>query len=654
MPEQRRGRLNPFLRKPLHVILEEDCQRQPTNSGDFDGARAPSVGDDDADGEGGIELPQRQRADGEHEEELSLEYREDHDRTSPLEQQHSSQTQQRHRQHAHLPLPPRHLTLFDLVSIGVGGTIGSGIFVLNGLIAHQYAGPATFISWIISGVAALLSGCCYAELSGRIPSAGSSYAYAFVALGELPAFVTAGMLTLEFLLSGSAVARSWGDKVVEWMRVELNVSEKALRFLEPGYGINPAACLVSIVTTALVLAGVKESKRVTDLVTWVKVLLVSGMTIGGYILFDPSNFKPFVPPEYGASGVLRGAISSFFGYLGFDAVCCVAGEAINAERNLPLSIMITLAIVTTLYVLAAIALVGMQSYEDISPESPFPEAFKANGVEWAAQLTAFGEIVTLPVVVLISVVIQPRLQYALASDGLLPQMFGEIDATGNPRKGALFAGVLMTLFATFIPFSDLDDFVSAGILVAFTVTNCSLVIMRRQSPESNPNLLPKLLALFNLFSFLTCITASHGLHLPIGWVFAVFLGLVSIILARKMAIQCPPTSSFGNSTDKAIQLFGDRQYFSTPLIPYLPCLGMTANFFLISQLSFFGIGLLLIYALVAVLLYFLYGAHHSVGRNAGWEQQYSSIDEKEPHHDHPTAEETGDRDHSSVHDGVMT
>ena len=164
------------------------------------------------------------------------------------------------------------------------------------------------------------------------------------------------------------------------------------------------------------------------------------MTIGGFALFNSSNFKPFVPPEFGATGVLRGAVSSFFGYLGFDAVCCVAGEAINAERNLPLSIMITLSVVSSLYVAAAIALVGMQNYQNISPESGFPrkfivllllqignncksttvtifvgtsEAFKANNIEWAAQITAFGEVLTLPVVVLISVVIQPRLQYAL-------------------------------------------------------------------------------------------------------------------------------------------------------------------------------------------------------------------------------------------------
>jgi amino acid transporter len=178
-------------------------------------------------------------------------------------------------------LPPRHLTLFDLVSIGVGGTIGSGIFVLNGLIAHSYAGPAVFLSWILSGFAALLSGCCYAELSGRIPSTGSSYAYTFVALGELPAFIAAGMLSLEFLLSGSAVARSWGDKVVEWARVQLSASDDVIRVLDPGYNINPMACLVSILSTILVAKGIKESKIITDFFTWIKVLLVLFMTVGG-------------------------------------------------------------------------------------------------------------------------------------------------------------------------------------------------------------------------------------------------------------------------------------------------------------------------------------------------------------------------------------
>lgn len=534
------------------------------------------------------------------------------------------------------PPPPRHLSLFDLVSIGVGGTIGSGIFVLNGLIAHNYAGPATFLSWLLSGSAAMLSGCCYAELSGRIPVAGSSYSYAYVALGELPAFITAGMVSLEFLLSGSAVARSWGDKVVMWLRVNLNVSETVLQYLEPGYGINPIACLISIVTTILVMKGIKESKLITDIFTWVKVMLVVFMVIGGFFLFDGSNFEPFIPPEFGVSGILRGAVSSFFGYLGFDAMCCVAGEAINAERNLPLSIMITLAIVTTLYVLAAISLVGMQDYQEISPESGFPVAFKSNGIEWASQLTAFGEVLTLPVVVLICIIIQPRLQYALAMDGLLPAIFGETDATGNTVKGALIAGVLMTIFATFVPFSYLDDFVSAGILLAFTITNCSLIIMRRRSPESEPHLLEKNLSWYNIFAFSSCMCFSHITVKSIRWGLGSILGLLSLLISIRISIRCPAKTSFGNATSNTYQLFGDKQYFSTPFMPYIPCLGIFVNYFLISQLEFLGIFLLLAYILLFILLYFLYGARNSVGRREGWkEQEYlminrSRYDEMEP------------------------
>ena len=213
------------------------------------------------------------------EEEGGTEYLEQHGPTEDEEDENIDQREQKS------SLPARHLSLFDLVSMGVGGTIGSGIFVLNGLIAHSYAGPAVFISWIISGFAALLSGCCYAELSGRIPSTGSSYAYTFVALGELPAFIAAGMLSLEFLLSGSAVARSWGDKVVEWARVQLSASDHVIQILDPGYNINPMACLVSILSTILVTKGIKESKMVTDVFTWVKVLLVLFMTIGGKLKF---------------------------------------------------------------------------------------------------------------------------------------------------------------------------------------------------------------------------------------------------------------------------------------------------------------------------------------------------------------------------------
>ena len=283
----------------------------------------------------------------------------------------------------------RHLTLFDLVCVGIGGTIGSGIFVLCGLISHQYAGPATFLSWAIAGVAAFLSGVCFAELAGRIPTSGSSYIYSYVSIGELPAFLAAACLTLEYTVAGSAVARSWGDKVVEYLSLQLHFSDTDLimRLLDPGW-VNPMAFAVSAVSVILLAGGIKESKWATNLMSSVKVLLVVSMTLAGFVLFKKENWTPFIPQQFGVAGIFRGATSSFFGFIGYDEVCCIAGEAINPRENLPKAVLWVIAMVTVLYMTASISLIGMQPYQEISDTSGFPAAFQWNGVSWAAQVCA--------------------------------------------------------------------------------------------------------------------------------------------------------------------------------------------------------------------------------------------------------------------------
>ena len=342
----------------------------------------------------------------------------------------------------------RHLTLFDLVMLGVGGTIGSGIFVLCGFIANNYAGPATCISWIISGIAACLSGVCYAELSCRMPSAGSSYVYTYASMGELPAVLTAACLSLEYSVSGGAVARSWGDKVGEWINMSKGEGDESHfydGFIYTTGLFSPLATIVSVVSVLMLMNGVEESKAVANFFTITKVLLVAFMAIFGLILARPSeNLVPFIPPQFGVAGILRGATSSFFGYVGFDEICCLAGESINPQRNIPLAIVITLGCVTFLYVVAALALTAMQPYDEISGVSGFPVAFDDRGYPVAAHLTAvreqlehlrlvclfnsksfdplsllmkFGEVFTLPIVVLITLMAQPRLFYAMAVDG---------------------------------------------------------------------------------------------------------------------------------------------------------------------------------------------------------------------------------------------
>mmetsp|Transcript_35565 Transcript_35565/g.106147 ORF Transcript_35565/g.106147 Transcript_35565/m.106147 type:complete len:597 (-) Transcript_35565:68-1858(-) len=511
----------------------------------------------------------------------------------------------------------RHLTLTDLLSIGVGGTVGSGIFAVSGLVARQYSGPAVSLSWLFAGVAASLNGVCYAELAGRIPAEGSAYCYAYVSMGELAAVVAAACLTLEFGVSGAAVARSWGDKVVVLLRseafggIDLVSHEWIDRFLQPGNCVNPMAFLLSALCVCGLLAGVRESKAATNFFTVTKLVLVAFMTVGGFLLFRATNLKPFIPPEYGLVGVFRGATSSFFGYVGFDEACCLAGEALHPSRDMPRAVLLTIACVTALYVLAALALTGMQPYTDIDPSSGFPEAFRANGINWAARVTGFGEIFTMPVVVLIALLAQPRLQYALAMDGLLPSIFAELDNRNNLRKGTLISGTGMTLLATFVPFKFLDDLISSGILLAFCISDGALILLRRESPRERPLLLPKLLGAYNLTSFAASVLLSNSLDSFVGIAGSVAFCTMAMILCWCISSLCPPSARFGNGlsgndgcdSKKSKEGSEEDCHFQCPFVPYFPCLGIFVNWYLISQLEAKGLVLLAAYIGLATTVY---------------------------------------------------
>ncbi|KAL7574042.1 hypothetical protein ACA910_015620 [Epithemia clementina (nom. ined.)] len=404
--------------------------------------------------------------------------------------------------------PPRHLTLWDLLSLGVGGTVGSGIFVLTGKIARDYAGPATVFSWILAGLAATTSALSLCELASRIPAVGSTYAYCqqcrFVdGSRHTIAIMAAACLTLEYAGSGAAVARTWGDKVVWWLAnsvfgknhadddtiiISTNAWEAWL--LPFGGWINVPALLISSAATLLLLMGVQESKRVTNFFTALKMMLVLLMIVGGFCFFVPANLlgtslaknghhPPFLP--YGVPGVIRGTTSAFFGYLGYDEVCVVAGEALHPTRDVPRAILATLAIVTTCYIGASLALTGMLPYTEISATAGFPAAFASVDAQVLSQISAAGELVTLPVVVLISLLAQPRLTYSMAMDGLLPhRLFARRNAHGNLIGGTLIWGCVMTITAATVPFHYLDDLISCGILVAFCLANTCLLVLRRQ------------------------------------------------------------------------------------------------------------------------------------------------------------------------------
>ena len=392
---------------------------------------------------------------------------------------------------------PKHFTTFDLLCVGIGSTIGSGVFVLTGLISKEIAGPYTPLCWLVAGFASLLSAWSYAELSYKYPQSGSSYIYCYKLMGELPAYMSAACLTLEYGISAAAVARSWGEKLDVWTlsTFDINIMPSGSY---GGWKINFPAALLQLVCVFILLLGVDLSKKMINVFTSLKVMLVLFMIICGFVLFNSDNLK-ITGGLYDGSGdigdqddsvnistggsmtaIFTGATTCFFGYVGYDEVCCLSGES-KSPKSMPLAVFGTIIISTILYILASLALVGMQSYHDINVDSGFSMAFTDQGTRgWKiiGQVTAIGELVALPLVVLISFLAQPRLLFAMAQDKLAPALFMRANDQGNLVESILVSGAAFTLLALLIPFSYLESMVSAGILINFNLTNIAYINMR--------------------------------------------------------------------------------------------------------------------------------------------------------------------------------
>jgi amino acid transporter len=442
---------------------------------------------------------------------------------------------------------------------------------------------------------------------------------------------------------------------------------------------NPLAGLISILSVVVLACGVQESKRVTNFFTVTKVLLVLFMIAGGFCLFQPQNMTPLIPPALGATGVIRGATSSFFGYLGFDEVCCLANEAKNPS-DMPKAVLWTLAIVTVIYVLASIALCGMQNYEHISDTSGFPAAFADRGVEWAAQLTAAGEVLTLPVVVLISLLAQPRLFAAVAKDGLMPAIFARQDDGGNLFWGSILCGVPMTLLATFVPFSWMDDAISVGILFAFNMTNTALILMRCNRHVTHLIQEDGDYSDYEGEGFVASSSSHHvfyqqqrGYHLPanlfcyhavalmagltshlslahdssfrdfLTWTAQIVAAACALLYAVYIHRKFPSTGHFGYSslnwqrrnsegttteheTEGSNGNVSEEKPFGVPLVPVLPLVGIFLNWYLISQLDWSGILLLLLFLGIMSALYFAcINGNHRHHNTAHFSREYNIV-----------------------------
>lgn len=307
-------------------------------------------------------------------------------------------------------------------------------------------------------------------------------------------------------------------------------------------------------------------------------------------------------------------------YLGYDQVCGLAGEAVNPKRNLPAAILLTLVSVMIIYMTATLVLTGMLFWPDISPVSGFPSAFYAQGAKWAGQLTALGEILTLPIVVLVTVMVQPRLQYAMAEDGLLPAFFRKLDANGNLWNGTLVAGTLFVAVSTVVPFKHLNNVISCAVLTALSLTDSSLILLWHEASDLESGLAHSLMLSFHGAAVASSVLWTKYAGSLVGRSVASVATFVTVLIPFAISKWCPQTKVFGGRRHHYHdeQLQRDDGYFRTPFVPFLPCAAIFLNWYLIAQLDLLGVTGLLAFLGVSSLYYFAYASHHSVGNTTGW------------------------------------
>lgn len=387
----------------------------------------------------------------------------------------------------------RRLSLVDLIAIGVGSTIGAGVYILVGTVARENTGPALTISFLIAGIAAALSAFCYAELACRCPSAGSAYHYSYICVGEGIAWLIGWALILEYTIGGSAVARGISPNLALFFGGEDKLPAFLVRYTISWLGIvvDPCAAILVFIVTGLLCVGIKESTLAQTIVTVVNVCVMVFIIIaGGYLGFKTgwvgyelqSGYFPF-----GANGMLAGSAIVFFSYIGFDSVTSTAEEVKDPQKDLPLGIGVALAICCILYMLVSVVIVGLVPFYELNADTPISSAFSSYGMKWAAYTITTGAVTALVATLMGSILPQPRILMAMARDGLLPSFFSDINKhTHVPVKSTILTGIFAATLAFFMDVSQLAGMVSVGTLLAFTTVAISVLILRYVPPEEVP------------------------------------------------------------------------------------------------------------------------------------------------------------------------
>jgi len=426
----------------------------------------------------------------------------------------------------------------NLVALGVGAIIGTGIFVLTGTVAAQNAGPAVVLSFVLAGIASVFAALCYSEFASLVPLSGSAYTYGYATLGELFAWIIGWDLVLEYAVGAITVAIGWSGYVVSLLHgwginfppqfagahglhyifIPLNIG--ASLNIPDGWQVTtpllleklkaigtdpatlpqatsifnlPAVFIVFVVTTLLVI-GIKESATFNNIIVAVKVGVVLLFIVFGAMAIDPQNWKPFIPPNegtfgsFGMSGILMGAGVVFFAYIGFDAVSTAAQEAKNPRRDMPIGIIGSLIVCTILYILVSGVTTGIVSYKELNVPDPIARAADHAKMGWMASLIKLGAIAGLSSVILVMLYGQSRVFFAMARDGLLPPFIHQVHPRfKTPWITSIVVGIIVAIFAALFTVREAGELCSIGTLLAFVIVSVGVLVLRIRHPEYRAN-----------------------------------------------------------------------------------------------------------------------------------------------------------------------